>query len=323
MRLRLLLLAALPLGAAPAAANTPPHPARLAVASGLRVRASNQPGAAVLERVGVGTVLSCLEQTGVVKVGATSGPFCRTRLEDGREGWFHASQLTAEVEADLEAQLDRLVEGKARELAGSDRQSDLYDLHRLVLRRMERAKDAPARLRARLAELALLRENPATFHADPRLYRDEAQGPRLKRDVLWALADEAKATPGAGATAEAAAWAAVEHGHDFECEGDAVCAASWLPRVECAYLSRFPSGAHAGQAADALRATADWVVKEGLAQTEADRREGLLAPLEEALRCVAEVKGSSAGQARRSLTRAVSAVKRAAAPARPAAAKGP
>jgi hypothetical protein len=287
-----------------ASAGAAPFPPRLVVASGLRVRDAPQPGATLIERVAIGTVLPCLEQSGPVRVGSQVGPFCRTRLEGGREGWFFVP-LTAELEAAPEAQLDRLVSAKLEELqgVGEERRSDVYDLHQLALRRIDAAQERPGKLRAKLDELRLLQAHPDAFHADPRIYRDDAQGLRLRREAIWSLVDEAKGTP----TAEAAGWLAVQHGHDFECEGDPACAVSWLAHVECEYLARFPDGAHAGQALTSFGELADWVAEEAAATTP---EEELLPLLEKAQQCVAGLKGTTAGDARRALTRAVAAVRK-------------
>jgi hypothetical protein len=212
---------------------------RLVISNGMRLRAAPSKDAAIVEKIPIGTVLECSE----MKDG-----FCRTKT-----GWYFA-ELTAPVEADREAQMRRLIEKKTDELSTAhegSRLADLYEFHRFLLQRIETAPGNNAKLRAKLDELRLVSLAPHAFHADPRVYRDEAQGPRLKRDAMWALVDEAKGTP----IADDAAWMAVQHGHDFECEGYAPCVIGWLDKVECEYLRRFPEGAHAKEAVNAIEKT--------------------------------------------------------------------
>jgi hypothetical protein len=254
-------------------------PERLVTASGMRVREAPSTDAPVVERVALGRVLRCLEQ---------QGDFCRTELPEGKVGWFFAP-LTEPLAQDAEAQLQRLTDRRFAELAeaGEDRRADLFDFHRFLLRRVEQAQTPLGKARARLDELRLVRLHPQVFHGDPRIYRDEAQGHRMKREALWKLVDELR--PTAPEVAEQAAFLAVEHGHDFECEGFIGCMAGWWKRVECEYLERFPDGAHANQVLERLRRDAEWMAKEAGAGGEVEPLDKALAA---ARACVSRSRAS-------------------------------
>lgn len=254
---------------------------RLVVSTGLRLRAAPSPDAAIVDKVPIGTVLPCRERSAPVEVGGTKGAFCRAPT-----GWFFAP-LTQEVKGDLTAQVQRLVDERAQQYGVADEASkaDAYEFHRFLLRRVDDATTRESRLQARFDELAFVRVRAEAFSADRRIDAGALQGPRMKNDAIWALVDDAKGSP----IAERAAWIAVEHGVDFECEGYKPCYVALLKDIECAYLGRFPQGARAAEALRRIHETvADALAKPDEHQPmERDDWKSLAGTLEGVRRCVA------------------------------------
>lgn len=75
----------------------------------------------------------------------------------------------------------------------------------------------------------------------------------LSSGWIWSVHDRHRAT----AAAEPIAWLAVENRLPGECEGYAPCYAFTLDLLSGEYLRRHPDGAHAGDAADRIRAVLD------------------------------------------------------------------
>lgn len=226
---------------------------RVVTGSGLRVRARADATSTVLERLELGATVPCLARTGDATLGDRRGGFCRTRLADGREGFFFEPLTGPFDRARPEAAWQAIVDERTAALAqcATQRKEDVWGYQRFLLARAAAATSAAERARWGLLELRLLRVQACLYAgADPRFYVDEAQGPRLKREAIWSFVDRVKGTP----SAEEAAWLAIEHGHDFECEGSLPCLLGWTRHVEGEYLVRFPDGPHAQ---DAVRGIAE------------------------------------------------------------------
>lgn len=302
------LVLALILTSQPAA---PTEELRVVTGSGLRVRADADPTSAVLERLPLGTVVPCLERSGEATVGEQKGRFCRTELADGRQGWFFEPLTRSFDPARPEEAWSAIVAERAAALEGcsADRKEDVWGYHRFLLDRAAEAKDPAARARWELLELRLVRAQACLFFGgDARIYRDEAQGPRLERKAIWSFVDRVRGTP----SSEEAAWMAVEHGRDFECEGFLPCLLDWHKSVECEYLKRFPEAPRAGKASQQIGATADEVTAQAKkGELDAESAGLILQTLPQLERCLKPIEGREARAARESLAKAGEAAHRA------------
>ena len=214
-----------------------PNPQRLVTGTGLRVRAAPDANAAIVEKIALGSVLACMEESKPVTVGGATASFCKME-----RGWYFTA-LTEPVESDATAQLDRLIDKRAGELGegvAEDKRPDVYQVHTLMLRRIEERKGVE-KLRARLAELAFVAKHADAFHKDPRVVGDDSQGPRVKNEAFEKLVKEAKGT----AVHEDAAFALYQHGMGGECEGYAPCVYVRALRTACTFLAAFPEGERA------------------------------------------------------------------------------
>ncbi len=246
---------ALPLLLTVLASSTPDL--RIVAGSGLRVRAQADTRSKIVGRLPLGETLPCLERSGSAKVGKMSGAFCRTRLASGAEGFFY-EPLTRAFDPD---QAQKAYEAIARERKSAlgycdeARKSDVWGYQAFLRTRIAAASTPARKARWRLEELRLLQRQACLYlGGDQRVYRDESQGARLKREVIWKLVDRSLKT--APKVAEEAAYFAVAHGMDFECEGWGPCYLAWKKQIECAYLKRFPKGAHAEGAVEGVGRTA-------------------------------------------------------------------
>jgi hypothetical protein len=220
---------------------------RVVTGTGLRVRAAPDTTSEVLEKLELGATAACLGRVGEAVVGEKKGAFCRTRLADGREGYFFEPLTGPFDPARPEAAWQAIVDERTAALpyCAQKRKEDVWGFQRFLLGRAAAATGPADKARWELAELRLIKVQACLYlGGDARVYRDEAQGARLKREALWAFVDRAHGTP----AAEEGAWLAVEHGHDFECEGYLPCYLAWKRNVEAEYLKRFPDGPHAQDA---------------------------------------------------------------------------
>jgi len=226
---------------------------RVVTGTGLRVRAAPDTTSEVLEKLELGATAPCLGRVGEAAVGERKGAFCRTRLADGREGFFF-EPLTALFDPTRAEEAWRAIVAErtaALPYCAEGRKEDVWGFQRFLLARAAAATSPAERARWELLELRLVKAQACLYlGGDARVYRDEAQGARLKREALWAFVDRVRGTP----ASEEGAWLAVEHGHDFECEGYLPCYLAWRRHVEAEYLRRFPDGPHAG---DAVRGVAE------------------------------------------------------------------
>lgn len=226
---------------------------RLVTGTGLRLRAAPDANAKIVERVPLGTVLPCLEESPPVTVGEATAPFCKTS-----KGWYFTALTEPALPADKRAaQIDALIDARARALGApggsvdKDAWPDVYALHDLMRRRID-ARTAPEeKLRARIAELVFVAAHPHVFDKDPRVVGDDSQGPRVKNAAFEELVRAAKGT----SAHEEAAWALYQHGMGGECEGDPVCILIRLDRTACKFLADFPSGDRAAKAIDDVKET--------------------------------------------------------------------
>lgn len=242
-------------------ALAPPEPPstarseRLVTGTGLRLRVAPDANAKIVERVPLGVVLPCLEESKPVTVGEATAPFCKTA-----KGWYFTAltDSAAPVGAQRAAQIDALITARADALrdkpSAEAEWPDVYALNDLMRRRIdERAGDD--KLRARVAELVFVASQPHVFSKDPRVLRDDSQGPRVANK---AFEDLARAAKGTGAHEEAA-WALYQHGLGGECEGDPVCILIRLDRTACTFVAQFPTGDHAAKAVDDVNETLAWL----------------------------------------------------------------
>lgn len=214
-----------------------PNPQRLVTGTGLRVRAAPDANAAIVQKIPLGSVLACIEESKPVTVGGATASFCKME-----KGWYFTA-LTEPLESDAAAQLDRLIDKRAGELGEGvpeEKRPDVYQVHTLMLRRSEE-RTGVERLKARLAELAFVAKHADAFDKDPRVARDDSQGPRVKNEAFETLVKEAKGTP----VHEDAAFALYQHGMGGECEGYAPCVYMRALRTACAFLASFPEGERA------------------------------------------------------------------------------
>ena len=215
----------------------PVEPGRLVTGTGLRLRAAPEADAAVIDKIALGSVLPCLQQSKPVTIGAQTAPFCQME-----RGWYFTA-LTEPVQSDRAAQLDRLIDKRAGELASDvtkDRWPDIYQVHALMFRRIA-DRSGEQKLAARLVELSFVSAHANAFHADPRVAADDSQGPRVKNEAFEQLVKNAKGT----AAHEDAAWALYQHGWGGECEGYLPCVLTRAHRTACTFLASFPKGERA------------------------------------------------------------------------------
>jgi hypothetical protein len=224
---------------------------RLVTGTGLRVRAAPDANAAIVERVPLGTILPCLEESAPVTVGEATAPFCKTP-----KGWYFTALTEPALPPEKRAeQIDALIDTRTRALGEGrvDKAAwpDVYALNDLMRRRIDARTNLDDKMRARIAELQLVARYPDVFDKDPRVVRDESQGPRVANNAFEELVRAAKGT----SAHEDAAWALYQHGMGGECEGDPVCILIRLDRTACAFLSAFPSGDRAAKAIDDVNET--------------------------------------------------------------------
>ncbi|HSA21999.1 MAG TPA: SH3 domain-containing protein, partial [Myxococcota bacterium] len=221
---------------------------RVVTGTGLRVRSAPDTTSEVLEKLELGATAACLGRVGEAVVGEKKGAFCRTRLADGREGFFFEALTGPFDPARPEDAWRAIVDERtaALEYCAEKRKEDVWGFQRFLLARAAAATGPGDKARWELAELRLIKVQACLYlGGDARVYRDESQGARLRREALWSFVDRVQGTP----ASEQGAWLAVEHGHDFECEGYLPCYLAWKRHVEAEYLRRFPDGPHAQDAA--------------------------------------------------------------------------
>lgn len=240
-------------------AAPPVPPQRLVTGTGLRIRAAPEASAAVVEKVALGSVLPCLEESPPVAIGERTASFCRME-----RGWYFTA-LTEPLQSDRFAQVDRLIEARTRELpegVAEERWPDVYQLHMMMLRRIDE-RSGVGKLKARLAELSFVATHASAFHADPRVVGDDSQGPRVKNSAFEKMVKDAKGT----AAHEDATWALYQHGWGGECEGDPPCVLGRAHGTACTFLASFPKGERA------RLAVAD-IIETLVSQAEFDARNG-------------------------------------------------
>jgi hypothetical protein len=242
------------------AASALPTADRLITAAGVRLRVAPTADAAIVQKLDIGVVLPCTEQSAPVTIGKVTAPFCKTDA-----GWYFTGVTeVAETGPALAAQIDRLLAARAKDLSETDtfdktKWPDVYAVHQLFLRCVkERTGDDKAR--AQVAELVFVAQHADAFHADPRVYRDESQGLRVKDEAFAALVTGTK-NKNSGA-ADDAAWAQYQHGYPGECEGYTPCVLHRLYNTGCGYLAAVPTGRHANEVlvdiADVLASLAEF-----------------------------------------------------------------
>lgn len=228
-------------------ATTPSDaPLRIVTGSGIRLRDRATLEAKTVGRLPLGATAACLKRAGKATASGKTGGFCQTKLPDGTQGWFF-EPVTAPFDPAMDQRAYRAIATERHRSLGycaKKRKSDVWGFQTFILERVKKASTPAERTAWRFEELKLLQKQACLYlGGDKRIYRDESQGARLKRDTIWKLVQEAKKSD--AKLAEKIAWFAVQHGHDFECEGWWPCYIAWKEKIECRYLNSFPKGQHA------------------------------------------------------------------------------
>ena len=265
-----LLFAATALAPHAARAQAAQPKLRITTASGVRVRAQPETGAAETAKLPVGVVLTELERSPQkAKVGASEDYWYQISTPEGARGWVFGG-LTAPFDA---ARREEIYQSIADERLANKSASfaDLVDLVRFLDRATKEAtrRDAAAGLEfARLSALARsLAAIPADQHDNPTykqwtnerdkevVYSEPSGQWYVRADLLWDLQKKYRDLP----VGERIAWEAAETPLPGECEGDLGCTLYYASATHGNYLKLYPRGPHAAAALSHLAETFKYV----------------------------------------------------------------
>jgi hypothetical protein len=237
--------------------------ARITTASGVRLRGAPAPSAAEVGRLSLGVVVRELGRSDAkVRVGEAEDYWYRVAAEDGAEGWVFGA-LTEAFDSSRRGEIYlRIAEARLNYAAASF--ADLADTVRFLDRALKDVTAREARADLELARLLSLARSFASFdieglrkqpfkgwaaeHEKEIVYSEPAGQYYVRSELLWGLQKQYAGLP----AAERAAWAAAENPLPGECEGYLPCMLYAQMETNGRYLTLYPKGQHADDAAGAI-----------------------------------------------------------------------
>jgi hypothetical protein len=252
-----LVIAASPTGRASAPADT----LRITAAANVTLRTSPIATAPVVAQLPLGTELAAVGPSGLDKT------WTRVKLGDAREGWLLTS-LTRPIDPAWRwPTFDRIIADRLGRKGDSFQAS--AELVAFIDRVAPEYTDPDGRARLEYSRLKAMASALSGIPAggsrrDPYASWLAAHKAEVVLDEpgnRWMMSDSAlwdrHARLSSAAMADDIAWFVVSNGLAGECEGRVVCYLNARNRLHGEYLRRHPAGAHAAEAADVIKATAD------------------------------------------------------------------
>jgi hypothetical protein len=242
-------------------AAAPDNPLRITAAANVTLRTTPSATAETVAQLPLGTELAPVGPAGLDKT------WIRVKLGDAREGWVQASLTRPLDPAWRWPTFDRIIADRlGRKGDGFQASTELVAfIDRVTPEYTDpdgRARLEYSRLRAMSAALTAIpaggsrREPYASWLASKKadVILDEPGGRWMMSDSsIW----ERQARLSSTAVADDIGWFVVTNGLAGECEGRLVCYLNARNRLYGEYLRRFPAGAHAAEAVDVVKSTAD------------------------------------------------------------------
>ncbi|HEV2864057.1 MAG TPA: SH3 domain-containing protein [Pyrinomonadaceae bacterium] len=260
------LLASLALGLSVAAQEVKLEPAqqKITVASNVRARGGPETSAAEVTRLKLGTVLTATARSAdEVEIGGRRGRWYLVSLPAGGTGWVFGG-LLADYDAARRGDITRgiIADRLKAETMSFEEGVDLYNLASAAA---AEAKSAAERAGLELSVLRALDRSVLAVPYDKReqapyrdwlkahdkevVYHEFSGNYQVASEAMWALEKKYSGTP----AGEEIAWAAAQNPIPSDCESDEVCAFLYLSETDGRYLSLYPAGAHAAEAAEGLQ----------------------------------------------------------------------
>jgi hypothetical protein len=243
---------------------------RITSAANVTLRASPTANAPAVAQLPLGTEVTDVGLPGLDKTWA------RVKLRDAREGWL-MTNLTRPLDATWRwPTFDRIIADRlGRKGDGFMAAAELVAfIDRVTPEYTDpdgRARLEYSRLKAMAATLSAIpagasRRDPyeswLIAHKSELVLDDPGHRWMMSDSAIW----ERQARLSSTAAGDDIAWFAVTNGLAGECEGRLVCYLNARNRLHGEYLRRYPRGAHATEAVDVIRSTADLLGASGSAK---------------------------------------------------------
>jgi hypothetical protein len=251
------------LASAVSLAQSPPGKSRIAVASGVRVRALPNTTAEEVAKLGIGTVVEELERsTGRERVGGAEDYWYRINAPGGKTGWVFGS-FTAPFEAANRAAIYRRLAAERLKVEPASF-GEMADLARFLSSAIPEVAQIDAAAELELARLLAIRRAAEALPTDKQdqppyqswiksndaliVYSEPGGQWMIQAGAFWNLATQYRAL----AIGERIAWEAAQLPLPGECEGDPICHLGALNLTTGKYLTLYPRGIHAEEAMKAI-----------------------------------------------------------------------
>jgi len=261
-----LALAAAAFRPAPARASAQEQKARITTASGVRLRAAPAASAAEVARLQLGTVVYEQGRSDArARVGEAEDYWYRVATTGGQEGWVFGALTEPFHSGQRDEIYLRIAEARVGYAAATF--GDLADTVRFLDRALREVTVREARGDLELARLLTLGRSFASIdmeglerqpykgwvkeHEGEAVYSEPAGQYFIRSELLWGLQKKYSGLP----VAEKAAWDAAQNPLPGECEGYLPCVIHLELETNAKYLSLYPRGRNAGDAAGAIADT--------------------------------------------------------------------
>lgn len=236
---------------------------RITIASNVRLRSAPSISSEEMARLGIGTVVRELEQSGLKEmVGNAEDFWYRVVAPDGKEGWVFGA-LTQVFEQGRRVEAYKRIAAQRLKVENPNF-ADSADLFNFLTRAVGEASTSADRAELELSRLLALHQSFDAIpveklgeevyqtwvkaHENEAAYSEPAGKWLVRAELLWNLQKKYAAMP----VAERIAWEASQIPLPGECEGYIPCYLYALSVMEGRYLRLYPRGAHAPQAVNSI-----------------------------------------------------------------------